>query len=163
MHEVPGRSMKGTTVKNRITAISLAATLALALTACGGDKPAASNPAASAQSTAPDAPAPSASIDTGEVKVDRLTDDEKRYVAALVDSAIKNGITESLSVMEGMSATEVQSEIVKRRAKCGTKEQHATEAEIQQVIDLFKGEIPEKNIRAHFTAKDKASDTYICK
>lgn len=61
MHEVPGRSMKGTTVKNRITAISHAATLTLALTACGGDKPAASNPAASAQSTSPAAPTPSAS------------------------------------------------------------------------------------------------------
>ncbi|TGA84723.1 hypothetical protein [Streptomyces sp. MZ04] len=141
-------------------ALAAAAVLTLTLTACGGP---ADDSDTSATTTAPrTTPTPSPSIDTGDVKVDRLTEPEKRYVAALVKAGIDNGLTDALSQMEAMSATEVQSEIGKRHAKCRTKKQHTPEGEIRAAIDYFKGDVSEKNVRTYITAKDNAVDTYIC-
>ncbi|MFD6887993.1 hypothetical protein [Streptomyces sp. NPDC059957] len=83
-------------------------------------------------------------------------------LAAVTAVALKNGISESLAVMENASATEVQADVNVRRAKCGTDKAHLSEEEIKNSVAALSS-VPEKNIRAHIAAKAKAADTFICK
>ncbi|MEU9857274.1 hypothetical protein [Streptomyces sp. NPDC047974] len=121
-------------------ACAAVALLALALTACTDKTP--------------------PPVDTGGVKVGRLTGEEKLYIAALVKAAVDNGITEELTALESLSETELQSEINLLRNRCSFLVTDTSEEEIQDQIDTL--EAPEENVRNWIRVKNTAIDAYIC-
>ncbi|MCM1972084.1 MULTISPECIES: hypothetical protein [unclassified Streptomyces] len=146
-------------MKTRTIAATFAATAALALTAT-----------ACSETKNPNAPKaveeikqePAAQLDTGAIKVERLTDDEKRYSAALLASATRNGMGFAVRMLEDRSATEVQADMVSRRNKCGTPEETTSEEDIQKMTELMSN-VPEASLRAYAADVDKATKQFICK
>ncbi|MFI1063870.1 hypothetical protein ACH4TC_18525 [Streptomyces spororaveus] len=146
-------------MKTRTFTATFAAIAALALTttACSETKnPNAPKAVEEIKQEAPD------QLDTGAIKVERLTDDEKRYSAALLASATRNGMGVAVKALEDRSATEVQADMVSRRNKCGTPKETTSEEDIKKMVD-FMPTVPEANLRAYAADVDKATKQFICK